>query len=265
MILANENEDLVECNLDFIIIFLLGASIGSFLSLVAIRLPEKFNIINLPSRCDQCANNLRFYELIPLFSYLALKGKCKTCHHKIDPSLFFTELLTAFLFMVIYLTYGFDLYVVKILVLFSILIVLSLIDWKYKAVPDTMLLVLVIVSLIPIEVDFFELSKNFLIFCGSFFLLDFIVTYYIQHIKYKITKNEDLLSQKALGEGDIPIAAVIGAILGIKLGMIAIFCAALFAVVPSIYYMVSKKEAELPFIPFLSLGLFIVFILKAYL
>ncbi|MBT7521192.1 MAG: prepilin peptidase, partial [Nitrospina sp.] len=86
------------------------------------------------------------------------------------------------------------------------------------------------------------------------------ITFYIQNIKAKITKNKALESQAALGEGDIPIVAVIGGILGIHLGISAIFLAALLALLPALYNLISKKEIETAFIPFLSLGLFITLI-----
>ena len=101
---------------------------------------------------------------------------------------------------------------------------------------------------------------DILIFAGGFALLELIVTFYIQNVKAKITKNKDLETQSALGEGDIPIAGVIGGLLGLHLGISAIFLAALRALSLSIYNLLFKKEIETPFIPFLSLGLFITFI-----
>jgi leader peptidase (prepilin peptidase) / N-methyltransferase len=88
------------------------------------------------------------------------------------------------------------------------------------------------------------------------------VTFYIQNIKAKITKNEELRTQKALGEGDIPIVAIIGGILGVKLGLFAIIFASIFALFPALYGQIKHKEIETPFIPYLSLGLFVVFIFE---
>jgi leader peptidase (prepilin peptidase)/N-methyltransferase len=138
--------------------------------------------------------------------------------------------------------------------LFYTLIVLSFIDLKYKAVPDYLLIVTVILTIIVGDL------MNILIFAGGFALLELIVTFYIQNVKAKITKNKDLETQSALGEGDIPIAGVIGGLLGLHLGISAIFLAALLGLSLSIYNLLSKKEIETPFIPFLSLGLFITFI-----
>jgi leader peptidase (prepilin peptidase)/N-methyltransferase len=120
-------------------------------------------------------------------------------------------------------------------------------------VPDYLLIIVVLLTLIVGD------WKNTLIFMGGFVLLELVLTFYIQTIKAKITKNKDLENQHALGEGDIPIAGVIGGLLGIQLGISAIFLAAIIALFPAVYSLVSKQEIETPFIPFLSLGLFIVY------
>jgi leader peptidase (prepilin peptidase)/N-methyltransferase len=138
--------------------------------------------------------------------------------------------------------------------LFYTLIVLSMIDLKYKAVPDYLLIIAVILTIIVGDL------MNILIFAGGFALLELVITFYIQKVKAKITKNKDLETQSALGEGDIPIAGVIGGLLGIHLGISAIFLATLLALLPAIYNLILKKEIETPFIPFLSLGLFITLI-----
>ncbi len=91
-------------------------------------------------------------------------------------------------------------------------------------------------------------------------MLELVITFYIQNIKAKITKNKNLETQSALGEGDIPIAGVIGGLLGLHLGISAIFLAALISLPLSIYNLLPKKEVKTPFIPFLSLGLFITYI-----
>jgi len=101
-----------------------------------------------------------------------------------------------------------------------------------------------------------------LLFTGGFFILELTLTFYIQNIKSRLTKNKELETQRALGEGDMPIAGVIGGLLGLHLGVSAIFLAAILALVPAIYNLFSKKEIETAFIPFLSLGLFITLISK---
>ncbi|HFU76647.1 MAG TPA: prepilin peptidase [Arcobacter sp.] len=233
------------------IVFLYGAIIGSFLNVLIYRLPLGLSIIKpIRSYCPSCGYQIKWYENIPLLSYLFLKGSCSKCNEKIGLSYFVVELISGLLAVFIYLKLGinFDFFIA--IILFYLLLSLSFIDLKYKAVPDYLLLLCLIVMVFMPEFNLI----NALIFAGGFVLLDFIITFYIQNIKAKITKNKELEDQVALGEGDIPIVAVIGGILGIKLGVLAIFLAAIFAIFPSIYTSITKKEIETPFIPYLTLG-----------
>jgi leader peptidase (prepilin peptidase)/N-methyltransferase len=138
--------------------------------------------------------------------------------------------------------------------IFYTLIVLSFIDFKYKAVPSYLLIIVVIFALLVGD------TMATFMFMGGFVLLELVTTFYIQTIKARITDNPELESQRALGEGDIPIAGVIGGLLGIQLGVTAIFVAAIIALIPAIYNLFGKQEIQTPFIPFLSLGLLIVYI-----
>jgi len=240
-----------------IIIFIFGAIIGSFLNMLIYRLPLELSLIE-PKRsvCPNCNNNIKWYENIPILSYIFLKGKCSSCNIKI--SLFYpiVEIITAIITFLIYLKYGlnYDFFILSLL--FYILIVLSFIDFRYKAVPDYLL----ILSLIVVA---FTTNFNFdiaLMFAGGFVLLELFLTYYIQNIKSRITKDDSLKEQRAMGEGDIPIIAIIGGVLGIKLALIAIFLSAIFAMLPALFNIYIKKDIETPFIPYLTLALFVVLI-----
>jgi leader peptidase (prepilin peptidase)/N-methyltransferase len=136
------------------------------------------------------------------------------------------------------------------------LITLSFIDLKYKAVPDYLLLLVLIISFFASQFSVIESFKNAFLFSGAFVLLNFIITFYIQNIKSKIVKDESLKTQVALGEGDIPIIAMIGITLGVTSGVFAIFLAAFFAIIPAIYSNFVKKDIQTPFIPYLVLGFF---------
>ena len=143
---------------------------------------------------------------------------------------------------------------------FLTLIVLVLYDFKYKAVPDYLLILLVLFASFTHNFDFAIAFQ----FAGAIVILELFITFYIQNIKIKITKDERLRTQKALGEGDIPIFAVIGGILGIKLGVGAIFISAICAIIGALFYIFIKKENETPFIPFLTMGLSIVYFNQTY-
>jgi len=149
----------------------------------------------------------------------------------------------------------FDIY---LFIVFLLLIILSIFDLKYKAVPDYLLILVLIFAFLSHQFDI----QVALMFAGAFVILELFVTFYVQNIKARWT--EVAKDQKSLGEGDIPIVAVIGGVLGIYMGVIAILISTILAILPAIYNHFYKKEIETPFIPYLSLGLFIVFIFRDY-
>ncbi len=252
LILDEESGDLVEFS-----IFIIGLIFGSFLNMLIYRLPIGLSLTN-PKRsiCTSCRNQIKWYENIPLFSYIFLKGKCSHCKEKISLLYPIIELITALVTLVIFNMLGLTLDFIIVLLLFYTLITLSFIDFKYKAVPDYLLMIALVISFFTIDFSF----QTAFIFAGAFILLELFITFYIQNIKSRLLKDDSLKEQRAMGEGDIPIIAIIGGLLGIKLGLIAIFLSAILAILPSILNSIIKKEIETPFIPFLSLALFIVFI-----
>jgi len=147
-----------------------------------------------------------------------------------------------------------------LVLVFLTLIILVLYDFKYKAVPDYLLILLVLFASFTNNFSFAVAFQ----FAGAIVVLELFITFYIQNIKAWITKDESLRTQKALGEGDVPIFAVIGGVLGIKLGVVAIFISAICAIIGAIFYMFIKKENEIPFIPFLSMGLMVVYFNQIY-
>ena len=236
----------------YLIILLIGLVFGSFLNVLIHRLPLSISLVNpLGSACPHCNNGIKWYENIPVFSYLALKGRCSNCSESISIIYPIVEIITAIVTLTIYSIFLLNWELIAIIALFYTLIVLSFIDLKYRAVPDYLLIIAVILAIVVGDII------SILIFTGGLLLLELIITFYIQNIKAKITGNKELETQRALGEGDMPIAGVIGGLLGIQLGVSAIFLAALLALLPAIYNLFSKKEIETAFIPFLSLGLFI--------
>ena len=239
----------------YLIVLLIGLVFGSFLNVLIHRLPLSISLVNpVGSACPHCNNGIKWYENIPVFSYLALRGRCSNCSESISIIYPIVEIITALVTLTIYLNFLLNWELIAIIALFYTLIVLSFIDLKYRAVPDYLLIIAVILAIVVGDII------SVLIFTGGLLLLELIITFYIQNIKSRLTKNKELETQRALGEGDMPIAGVIGGLLGLQLGVSAIFLAAILALIPAIYNLFSKKEIETAFIPFLSLGLFITLI-----
>ena len=201
--------------------FIFGGIIGLFLNQLIIKLPK--------------------YE----FSITKYEG---------NSSYFIVELISAILTTALYSKLGFSQEFFLMIILSYVLIVLSFIDFKYKAVPDYLLLLVLVLSFFTTNFSIIESFKNAFLFSGAVVLLNFVVTFYIQNIKSRILKDETLKEQVALGEGDIPIIAMIAVILGATGGVFAIFLGAFFAIIPSIYSNILKKDIQTPFIPYLVLG-----------
>jgi len=243
------------------IVIIFALIIGSFLNVVIYRLPQNISLFD-PKRsvCPNCSKIIAWYENIPVVSYLIIRGKCTACHTPISLKYPFVEIITALVTYLLFIKLGvtYEFYFICIICYF--LIVLSFIDLKYKAVPYSLLVILTFFTLIYLYLYKFENISYFFIFAGAIFIIDFFVTYYIQHIKSYFLKNDSLKNQKALGEGDIPIIAIIGGVLGLQFGLFTIFLSASLAIIPSIINIVWKKEIETAFIPYLTLGFFITYI-----
>jgi leader peptidase (prepilin peptidase) / N-methyltransferase len=243
--------------------FIFGACIGSFLNVLILKLPLGESLLsNKRSKCPSCGHLIYWYHNIPIFSYLFLKAKCSYCGVKISFQYFLVESISAALTLFLFLKIGLSFEFVFMCLLSYVLIVLSFIDLKYKAAPDYLLLIALVLSFFATSFSLFESFKNAFLFSGALVLLNFVITFYIQNIKARILKNETLKTQEALGEGDIPIIAMMGIILGLSSGVIGIFLAAFFAIIPSIYSNIVKKDIQTPFIPYLVLGFYVEYFFK---
>lgn len=228
-----------------VVFFILGLCIGSFSNVLIYRLPREESINFPASHCTSCNTPLRFYHNIPLFSWIFLRGKCAFCKEKISFQYPLVELLGGLL---MWIAYYFEPNLIKAAILglcFIVLLALSAIDLKYKAVPDSLLyvsLVLAVIYSLLFEFSFDGIIVG-AIFAFAFWLLGKIV--------WKIK------GQQALGEADIYIVAVMGAILGLSQGSLAILIGALLTI-PA-FAVANQKNYELPFVPFLALGLLITY------
>jgi len=244
-------------------VLIVGLIIGSFLNMLIYRLPLNISLFN-PKRstCTKCNHTIQFYENIPVVSYILLRGKCSACRSKISIVYPIVEILTAILTLLLYKKLGLNLEFYCLSIVFYFLILLSFIDFEYKAVPNSSLVFVSFLALLYLFFFKIENITTYFIFAGAIVTLELFVSYYIQNIKSVLLKDESLQNQKALGEGDVPIVAIIGGILGLKFGLVAIFLSAILAIIPSILNIVRKKEIETPFIPYLSAALFITYIFE---
>ena len=261
--------------IEFLFVFLFGTLLGSFLNVVILRIPKDESVAFPASHCFTCNTKLKAWHNIPLFSWLFLRGKCAFCEAPISMQYPIIEFLGGLLFLIVALKSGINISSIFIASTFLILLALSVIDFRYKMVPDSLNLLALIFAIFT-AYSFEMLTLNFqnaLLFAGGFTLLRFSLSYILTanaHSRAKKTQSSWTKNYhtypfiEAMGEADIMIAASMGAILGIKLALVAIFVAALLAL-PVMLYVQGKsaEEQRVPFIPFLAMGTFIVYLLDS--
>jgi len=255
--------------------FIIGTIFGSFLNVVILRIPREESIVFGGSHCYSCENKLKPWHNIPLFSWVFLRGKCSFCKSKISVQYPLIELVSGVLFVALASKFSLSLPLFFIALSFLMLLALSIIDLKYKMVPDSLNLLAIFFAIIGAWSlqGFFINLQNALLFAGGFTLLRFALSYYLTSSIYRAGLKTKTSWNKyfdrtpfieAMGEGDIMVAATMGALLGLKLTLVAIFISALLAL--PIMLMVlkgSKEEQRVPFVPFLALATFIVYMLDS--
>jgi leader peptidase (prepilin peptidase)/N-methyltransferase len=234
---------------------LLGLVIGSFLNVVIARLPERRSLIHPPSSCPSCSHRIRWYENIPVVSYLVLRGKCSGCATPISWRYPLVELLTAFLFLVAALRFGATpLLFLRDLPFLAILVAVTFIDLETRLIPDPLSLGGLVLGL---ATSAFTPSLGFLsslIGAASGFILFYAVAWYYQ----KRT------GRSGMGGGDIKLLAMLGAFLGPEGVFTTVFVSSVFGTLIGLSYAWFSRrknggegsllKVALPYGPFLVLG-----------
>jgi len=232
-------------------LFLLGLAVGSFLNVLIDRLPKDESVIKGRSYCERCKKPLRWYDLIPLVSFLLLKGKCRYCRSPISWYYPVVELTTGLLFLaVIFFIGGFTINIITIitiiyyLTIISGLIVIFFTDLKYGIIPDKIVFSSIIVSIAYLFINHQSLIINHFFAGIGAFLFFFLL--------YLVTRG------RGMGFGDVKLAFFLGLFLGWPKVVVAFYIAFLTgAVVGCILILWGKKKfsgGTIPFGPFLVLG-----------
>lgn len=232
-----------------VFLFVFGSTIGSFLNVCIVRIPEKISIVLPASHCPRCKKPIPWYYNIPLLSYLLLGGKCRYCRAPIAFRYFIVELLTPVVLLMLYSAYGLSLPLLAAFIFSSSLIVITFIDLKHQIIPD-------VISLPGIPICFAcsfvapwtdPLQSLIGICVGGGVLYLFAGGYKL------LTKKE------GMGGGDIKMLAMIGAFLGWKGALAALILGSFAGSVLGIILIIVKGKNfkyALPFGPFLAVGAF---------
>ena len=236
-----------------IVVVLFGIIIGSFLNVCIVRLPKEESIVYPASHCVSCNHELKFIDLIPVLSFIFLRGRCRYCDKKISVRYILIELLTGVIAGLTFYWYGFSVDFFRVFVLEIILLVVTCVDLEYQIIPDQLVLAGISVGIILIIYDLF-VSPIYRTWYSP--LLGGIVVssilFIFSKIGQKIYKIEDVI-----GLGDVKLFIAIGMILGLEKVLIAFLVAIYLGGVYGIGIMlIDKKNSKklIPFAPFISLG-----------
>lgn len=225
-----------------VLFLILGFIFGSFFNVAGLRIPKKKSVVFPASHCPSCGHKLRWYENIPVLSFIMLKGKCSACRMKISLLYPVTEISTGLLFAYCYMKTGFQLELAAALLLVSLLAVITVSDLKYMVIPDKVLLFFLIFFILVRIIE--PLNPWWDSVLGA--LAGFLILYLLA-----------VISRGGMGGGDIKLFFVLGIILGTKKVLLALFIASLAGALYGLALMVKKgfkKRIPGPFGPFIATG-----------
>jgi len=234
-----------------VLMFILGSCLGSFYLVVGKRLPLKKKVVNDRSRCDNCNHILKWWQLLPIFSFLFLKGKCHYCHQKISIVNLLMELACGSAFVFAYFYYGISFEMFMFLIVSSITLIIFVSDFSYYIILDSPLVIGSILIFL-IKWSYFDLKTALIAVVSGVSL--FASMYLVKII------GDIMFKRESLGGGDIKFAFVIGLVLGYRLGLCSLILSTFLALPYSCAALMLKKNNEVPYGPFLASSLFIVFL-----
>lgn len=222
--------------------FILGTIIGSFLNVCIYRLPRKESVVSPLSHCRSCDSRIAWYDNVPIVSWLILRGNCRRCGSPISIEYPIVEFITGLIYLFTYIRYGQSPYLVIYLLLFSAFLVIAVIDFEQKIIPDMITLPGIAVG---ITASFFlnyitpkASIIGLLVGGGLFFLIA-------------------ILSRGGMGGGDIKLMAMIGTFIGWLGVIVTTMIGSMLGAIVGIALMIMRKKgrkSQIPFGPFLVLG-----------
>lgn len=250
--------------------FLFGACIGSFLNVVIYRYNTGMSL-NGRSQCFSCGRRLAWFDMFPIMSFLVYRGRCRKCKSKISWQYPVIEFVTALLFLAIYKVDGLTSVLVFDFIVFGTLIVMTVYDIRHKIIPDGLIVIFAVAGLVKMLLP--------VTYGGSVSVWDILAGFIFYIPFYLLWKISD---GKWIGLGDGKLAIGIGAFLGLQLGLTAIVLGFWAGAIFGMAYLALQRicnsawfsrtklglffarnsltmKSELPFAPFLILGVLIVF------
>lgn len=231
---------------------LFGLAVGSFLNVCIYRIPLKKSIIRPPSSCPHCGVRIKYYDNIPLVSFLFLLGKCRYCHSPLSWQYPAVETLTGAISLILFIKYGLNYQYFIFFLFLASLLVISFIDLHHKIIPDIFslpgIVLGLVASLIIGHISWTDSLIGTIAGGGGLFLV--AITY------------ETITGKEGMGMGDVKLLAMIGAWMGWRaLPLIILISSLSGVIIGSAMLLAGGKgiRARIPFGPFLSLAAFLNF------
>lgn len=250
--------------IEYLLIFVFGAAIGSFLNVCIHRMPLEQSVVWPRSHCVHCRKKIRGYDNIPLVSYLLLGAQCRFCKKPISIRYFIVELITPLLFIALFREFGLSLEFFIFVVLVIGLVIATFVDIKHRIIPDEVSVGGMIAGFIlssikgvgtePLSFQFSPLVTSLagIIVGGGVIYLTGVS---FDFVYFKLLKKPPIAGEtESMGGGDIKLLAMIGAFLGWKGALLTFLIAPFFGSVIGVFNLVIKKDHTIPYGPFLSLG-----------
>lgn len=228
-----------------VFLFIIGICVGSFLNVLADRLPKGEDVIKGRSHCDYCKHTLQWFELIPLVSFLLQKGKTRCCRKHLSLQYPLSELLCGIGFVFLYYSSSSLLMYIISLCIFSSFFVIFIADLKYEVIPMEMIIIGFLSALVFHAIPSIRLGPLLPFMYSAFGAGLFFFGIWV------LTKG------KAMGDGDIYLASLLGFLLGFPQIIISLYAAFLTGALVGVILICSRKKslkAHIPFGPFLILG-----------
>lgn len=237
-----------------VFIFIFGLIFGSFFNVVGWRLPAGLSLIKPSgSFCPKCKHKLRWYENIPVLSYLIQGGKCRKCKKPIPKFYIIVELLTGFLFALSYWVFGFSFEFILAIITASFFVIVIVSDSNYLIIPDE---VTVVLSIFVIFSRFICNGIN----DALLYLLSGVVAFFVMYLLMLI--GNAIFNKESLGGGDIKLMFYIGCTVGIWMSMFSIFLSSFIALPLSLILYYKSKDSVIPYGPFLLIATLLIILFK---
>jgi leader peptidase (prepilin peptidase)/N-methyltransferase len=241
----------------FVIFTLLGLAVGSFLNVLIDRLPSRKSLVYPSSHCEACEHKIRFYDLIPVFSYLILRGRCRYCQARIPLRVLLVEICSGLLFFLAYWRFGLSAEFAITALWCCVFLVIIFIDWEHKLILNRITYPAAVIALVILWIATAFPETRILgerTFIPDIVILSGLIGGAVGFTFFSIVR---LINPRGMGIGDIKLALLIGLVTGWPLVVVALLIGIIIGGIVATVFLLFRKKGRKDVIPygtFLAIG-----------